>query len=235
MWCRFNNDGTTQSSIDKFFSPERRMAWMKKAQAIPGDLLLILAGTPSKTRKQLGELRIEVAKRFNLIPKNQFACLWVTDFPLLEWDDESQRWKSMHHPFTSPIPEDLTFLIEEPARVKANAYDMVINGAEVGGGSIRIHNSELQKKIFTLLGFTPEEAMQKFGFLLQAFQYGAPPHGGIAFGFDRLVALFAGTDNIRDVIAFPKNNAGKDVMINAPDAIYAEQWSELHIQPAQKQ
>lgn len=232
MWCRWQADGTTASSVDKFYDDNRRRRWLEKAAARPGDLLLIMAGALPKIRKQLGELRLEVARRMKLIPKDTFRCLWVTDFPLLEWDEETGRWVAVHHPFTAPLPEDIPLLETQPAAVRANAYDMVINGSEVGGGSIRIHEADLQQKIFRLLGFSDEEAQRRFGFLMNAFRYGAPPHGGIAFGFDRLVALFAGTDSIRDVIAFPKNNAGRDTMIEAPDGIDPQQWEELHIKPA---
>lgn len=232
LWCRWNTDGSTASSMDKFYDESRRLAWLQKAGARPGDLLLFLAGEPDKTRRQLGELRLEVARKLQLRPADRFACLWITDFPLLEWDSEESRWVAMHHPFTAPLPEDLALLEEKPGSIRANAYDMVINGAEVGGGSIRIHDEQLQKKIFRLLGFSDEEAQARFGFLMNAFRYGAPPHGGIAFGFDRLVALFAGCESIREVIAFPKNNAGRDTMINAPDSIEPRQWEELHIRPA---
>ncbi|MCX7768069.1 MAG: aspartate--tRNA ligase [Flavobacteriales bacterium] len=232
LWCRWNTDGSTSSSMDKFFEESRRLSWLQKAGARPGDLLLFLAGEPEKTRRQLGELRLEVARKLQLRPADRFACLWITDFPLLEWDSGENRWVAMHHPFTAPLPEDLAFLEEKPGSVRANAYDIVINGAEVGGGSIRIHDEQLQKKVFRLLGFSDEEAQARFGFLMNAFRYGAPPHGGIAFGFDRLVALFAGCESIREVIAFPKNNAGRDTMINAPDSIEPRQWEELHIRPA---
>jgi aspartyl-tRNA synthetase len=196
---------------------------LQKANAKEGDLLLIIAGEKNKTLKALGQLRLHLAKQFNLIQENTFACLWVLDFPLFEYDEEEKRWVSMHHPFTSPIGD----LSGDIASIKANAYDMVINGTEVGGGSIRIHNKEVQKQVFKLLGFTDEEAMKQFGFLMNAFEYGAPPHGGIAFGFDRLTAILCGSDSIRDVIAFPKNNAGKDTMIDAPSTISEEQLEEL--------
>jgi aspartyl-tRNA synthetase len=232
MWCRWQDNGTTASSVDKFYDENRRRRWLEKAGARPGDLLLMMAGALPKIRKQLGELRLEVARRLKLIPTDDFRCLWVTDFPLLEWDEEAGRWVAVHHPFTAPLPEDIPLLESEPGTVRANAYDMVINGAEVGGGSIRIHDEALQQRIFRLLGFSDEEAQRRFGFLMKAFRYGAPPHGGIALGFDRLVAIFAGTDSIRDVIAFPKNNAGRDTMIEAPDVIDPQQWEELHIRPA---
>ncbi|MCS6980244.1 MAG: aspartate--tRNA ligase [Flavobacteriales bacterium] len=231
MWCRWNPDGSTASSVDKFYDDHRRRQWLERAGGRPGDILLILAGPEAKTRKQLGELRLELARRLNLCAPDTFRCLWVTDFPLLEWDEESARWVAMHHPFTAPLPEDLSLLEKHPGQVRANAYDMVINGTEVGGGSIRIHEAGLQQTLFRLLGFSDAEAWNRFGFLMQAFRFGAPPHGGIAFGFDRLVALLAGTESIRDVIAFPKNNAGRDVMIDAPDRIEEAQWKELHIRP----
>jgi aspartyl-tRNA synthetase len=193
-----------------------------------GDLILILSGNNvMKTRKQLCELRLEVANQLGLRNKNTFACLWVTDFPLFEWDEELQHLTAVHHPFTSPQPDDIHLLDSHPEAVRANAYDMVINGVEVGGGSIRIHNSELQNKMFELLGFTPERAQEQFGFLMNAFKYGAPPHGGLAYGLDRWVSLFAGLDSIRDCIAFPKNNSGRDVMIDAPSFIEASQLEEL--------
>ncbi|MBF1068193.1 MAG: aspartate--tRNA ligase, partial [Porphyromonadaceae bacterium] len=189
-----------------------------------------LSGDDSmKTRKQLCELRLEVASQLGLRDKSKFSCLWVVDFPLFEWDEETQRFYAMHHPFTSPKPEDIPLLDTDPGAVRANAYDMVINGVEVGGGSIRIHDSKLQARMFDLLGFTPEKAQEQFGFLMNAFKYGAPPHGGLAYGLDRFVSLFAGLDSIRDVIAFPKNNAGRDVMIDAPSLIDQEQLDELHL------
>src|SRR5690606_24682231 len=202
--------------------------------AKPGDLILIMAGSTDKTRKQLNELRLEIANREGLRNKDIFAPLWITDFPLLEWDEESDRLHAMHHPFTAPKPEDMDKLDKEPLSVRANAYDMVINGSEVGGGSIRIFNQEIQSKMFDLLGFTPEEARKQFGFLMDAFTYGAPPHGGIALGFDRLVSIFAGLDSIRDVIAFPKNNSGRDVMIDSPSTIDEKQLTELAIQVKKK-
>lgn len=232
LWCRWHQDGTTASAADKFYDESHRRLWLENAGARPGDLLLMMAGTTHKTRRQLGELRLELGRRLNLTKPDDYHCLWVTDFPLLERDDEVGRWVAVHHPFTAPLPEDISLLESKPAEVRANAYDMVINGAEVGGGSIRIHEAGLQRKMFRLLGFSDEEAQRRFGFLMNAFGYGAPPHGGIAFGFDRLVALFAGTESIRDVIAFPKNNAGRDTMLDAPDVIDPQQWEELHIRPA---
>ena len=204
---------------------------MKEAfGAKPGDLILILSGDDvMKTRKQLCELRLEMGNRLGLRDKNVFKPLWIVDFPLLEWDEETQRFYAMHHPFTSPNPEDIDLMETRPGDVRANAYDMVINGVEVGGGSIRIHDTALQQRMFKCLGFTPEQAEKQFGFLLNAFKYGAPPHGGIAFGFDRLVSMFAGLDSIRDTIAFPKNNSGRDVMIDSPSEISAEQFKELGI------
>ena len=229
VYLRYNSDGTLKSSVDKFYNTEQLEAWAKAFNAQPGDLLLVMAGNKDRVRKQLGELRLEIASREGLRNKDCYAPLWVTDFPLLEWDEESSRYHAMHHPFTSPKAEDIPLLETQPGNVRANAYDLVINGTEIGGGSIRIHNRELQSLMFKHLGFTPAEAQKQFGFLLEAFTYGAPPHGGIAFGFDRLVAIFAGLDSIRDVIAFPKNNAGRDVMIDSPSAIASAQLSELGI------
>jgi len=223
IYIKHNEDGSIKSSIDKFFTTEQLKEVLEIANVQPGDLILILAGEKIKTLKGMGQLRLHIAHQLNLIPTNTYACLWVVDFPLFEYDEEEQRWVSMHHPFTSPIGD----LSGNIADIKANAYDMVINGTEVGGGSIRIHNKEIQKKVFELLGFTEEEAMRQFGFLMNAFEYGAPPHGGIAFGFDRLTALLCGVDSIRDVIAFPKNNAGKDTMIDAPSGINPKQLEEL--------
>ncbi len=223
VYIKYNEDGTVKSSIDKFFSAEQLTEALETAQAEKGDLMLIMAGEKWKTLKGMGQLRLHLAEQLSLIPENGYACLWVVDFPLFEYDEEEQRWVSMHHPFTSPIGD----LSGNIAEIKANAYDMVINGIEVGGGSIRIHNKEIQKKVFELLGFTEEEAMRQFGFLMNAFEYGAPPHGGIAFGFDRLTAIICGVDSIREVIAFPKNNAGKDTMIDAPSKIHKKQLEEL--------
>lgn len=227
IYVRIGRDGSLKSSVDKYFDEEHLKKWSKHFGAAPGDLLLILAGDTEKTRKALGALRLELAEQLGLRNPEHFAPLWVIDFPLLEWDEETQRFFAMHHPFTSPKPSDIPLLDTRPAHVRANAYDLVINGVEIGGGSIRIHNRPLQEKMFEVLGFTPDEAQEKFGFLMNAFEYGAPPHGGIALGFDRLVSLFGGSDSIRDFIAFPKNNAGRDVMIDAPSPISQEQLDEL--------
>ncbi len=229
VYVKCNNDGTFKSSVDKFFGQEELNRLAKQFNAKPDDLILILAGEKDKTRKALCELRLEMGSRLGLRDPNVFKPLWVVNFPLLEWNEETQRYHAMHHPFTSPKKEDLSMLENRPGEVRANAYDLVINGVEIGGGSIRIHNKQLQQRMFKLLGFTEEEAQSQFGFLMNAFEYGAPPHGGIAFGFDRLVALFAGTDSIRDVIAFPKNNAGRDVMIDSPSAISDDQLKEIHM------
>ena len=227
VYVKYNADGTFKSSLDKFYSQDDLKAWAEKFDAKPGDLILVLSGEADKTRKQLNELRLEMGNQLNLRDPNVFKPLWVVDFPLLEWDEESNRFHAMHHPFTSPKKEHEDKLESEPGKVNANAYDLVINGVEIGGGSIRIHNRELQKKMFKVLGFTDEEAQAQFGFLMNAFEYGAPPHGGIALGFDRLVALFSGQDSIRDFIAFPKNNSGRDVMIDTPSVIADEQLDEL--------
>jgi aspartyl-tRNA synthetase len=216
-----------KSSVDKFYDAESLQAWAQAAGAKPGDLMLVMAGDLHKTRKQLGELRLHVAAELGLRDPKVFKPLWVVDFPLLEWDEESGRFHAMHHPFTSPLPEDRGLMATAPGEVRANAYDLVINGVEIGGGSIRIHDRSLQAQMFDLLGFSPEEAKAQFGFLMNAFEYGAPPHGGIALGFDRLCSLFGGSDSIRDFIAFPKNNSGRDVMIDAPSPIAAEQRKEL--------
>ncbi|GHA74286.1 aspartate--tRNA ligase [Pontibacter akesuensis] len=229
VYARVNEDGSVKSSVDKFYSPEDLQEWANALNAKPGDLILILAGGADKTRKALNELRLEMGTRLGLRDKNVFSPLWVVDFPLLEWDEEAQRYHAMHHPFTSPKPEDLHLIESNPGAIRANAYDMVINGVEVGGGSIRIYDRTLQSQMFSLLGFTKEEAEAQFGFLMNAFEYGAPPHGGIAFGFDRLCSLFGGSDSIRDYIAFPKNNSGRDVMIDAPAPISEAQLDELHI------
>jgi aspartyl-tRNA synthetase len=227
VYARYNADGTIKSSVDKFYNEEELKKWAVAFGAKPGDLFLILTGSQDKTRKALSELRLEMGTRLGLRDKNKFACHWVIDFPLLEWNEETKRFHSMHHPFTSPKPQDIGLLESNPSAVRANAYDMVINGVEVGGGSIRIHNKELQAKMFKILGFTEEDAQAQFGFLMNAFEFGAPPHGGIAFGFDRLCSLFGGSDSIRDFIAFPKNNSGRDVMIDSPAAISQEQLKEL--------
>tara|TARA_Y100000589_G_scaffold321098_1_gene351917 strand:- start:145929 stop:147674 length:1746 start_codon:yes stop_codon:yes gene_type:complete len=227
VYVKYNEDGTFKSSVDKFFTQEDLQQWADKMQAQPGDLLLVLAGEKDKTRKQLNELRLEMGTRLGLRNPNEYKVLWVTDFPLLEWDEDTNRWYAMHHPFTAPKPEDIEKLNTHKGEVRANAYDLVINGVEIGGGSIRIHDRTLQEKMFEVLGFSKEEAEKQFGFLMGAFEYGAPPHGGIAFGFDRLCAVLAGSDSIRDFIAFPKNNAGRDMMIDAPDTISQEQLDEL--------
>ncbi|MDR1437015.1 MAG: aspartate--tRNA ligase [Candidatus Symbiothrix sp.] len=229
VYVRYDADGTVKSSVDKFYSPDDLQQWLERAGAKPGDLLLILSGKTGKTQKQLGELRLEMGSRLGLRPKGRFSCLWVVDFPLLEYDEELNRYFAKHHPFTSPKPEDISLLDTDPGAVRANAYDMVINGVEIGGGSIRIYNSELQRKMFSTLGFSKAQAQAQFGFLMDAFRYGAPPHGGIAFGLDRFVSIFAGLDSIRDCIAFPKNNSGRDVMIDAPSAVSPEQLDELHL------
>ncbi len=229
IYCKLNDDGTTKSSVDKFFDEDAREAWAQKAGARKGDLILILSGNLDKTRKQLGELRLHMGSELGLREPKVFKPLWVMDFPLLEWDEETMRYHAMHHPFTSPKPDQLKLIDTDPGKVKANAYDMVINGVEIGGGSIRIHDRELQSKMFDLLGFSTEEAQAQFGFLMDAFQYGAPPHGGLALGFDRLCSMFGGSDSIRDFIAFPKNNSGRDVMIDAPSPIDNEQYDELFL------
>jgi aspartyl-tRNA synthetase len=229
IYMRHGADGSLKSSVDKFYNEDDLKKWSEAFNSEPGDLILVMAGQTDKVRKQLNELRLEMGNRLGLRDKNTFAPLWVLDFPLLEWDEESGRYHAMHHPFTSPKPEDIAMLDTNPGQVRANAYDMVVNGTEIGGGSIRIHDRELQSLMFKHLGFSVEEAQKQFGFLLDAFEYGAPPHGGIAFGFDRLVSIFAGLDSIRDVIAFPKNNSGRDVMIDSPSTISNEQLNELKI------
>ncbi len=230
VYVKVNEDGSFKSSVDKFFNQEQLNEWATQMNAKKGDLLLILAGNKKKTQTALCELRLEMGKRLNLLDDNVFAPLWVVDFPLLEWDEESQRYHAMHHPFTSPKPEHEHLFDTDPSQINANAYDLVINGVEIGGGSIRIHDKELQAKMFKALGFTDEEAQAQFGFLMNAFKYGAPPHGGVAFGFDRWVALFAGMHSIRDTIAFPKNNSGRDVMIDSPSTISEQQLKELQLQ-----
>ncbi len=229
VYVKYEADGSLKSSVDKFYAQDDLKKWAERCQAKPGDLIFVLCGETEKTQKQLCELRLEIASRLGLRDKNNYQCLWIVDFPLLEKDEELNRFFAKHHPFTSPKPEDIALLDSNPAAVRANAYDLVINGVEVGGGSIRIHNSELQKKMFQVLGFTDEMAQAQFGFLMNAFKFGAPPHGGIAFGLDRFVSLFAGLDSIRDCIAFPKNNSGRDVMMDAPSAITDEQLKELNL------
>jgi aspartyl-tRNA synthetase len=229
VYMRYGTDGTFKSSADKFYDSSKLAVWATEAGAKPGDLLLLLAGERKKTLTALAELRLEMGNRLGFRKKDRFVPLWVTDFPLLEWDEETKRFYAMHHPFTSPKPEDLKLMESDPGKVRANAYDLVINGIEIGGGSIRIHDSKVQKLMFKILGFTDEEANSQFGFLLNAFKFGAPPHGGIAFGFDRWVALFGGQDSIRDFIAFPKNNSGRDVMIDTPASISDLQLNELMI------
>ena len=233
VYVKCNEDGSFKSSVDKFFDQDALRKWAEKFDAKPGDLILILAGDTNKVRKQLNELRLEMGTRLGLRDRNTYAAAWVVDFPLLEWDEETERYHAMHHPFTSPNPEDLDKLATDPGSVRANAYDMVVNGVELGGGSIRIHDRDIQSSMFDALGFTKEEALEQFGFLLSAFEYGAPPHGGIAFGFDRLCALFGGQDSIRDFIAFPKNTSGRDVMIDSPSQIDNTQLNELHLKLTQ--
>ncbi len=235
IYLQCKNDGTFKSSVDKFYTSEDLQKIADCFNAKPNDLILILAGPAHKTRKALNELRLEMGSRLGLRDPNVFKPLWVIDFPLLEWDEETRRFYAMHHPFTSPKPEDIPLLDSDPGKVRANAYDLVINGVEIGGGSIRIHSKELQKKMFELLGFSEEEAQNQFGFLMNAFEYGAPPHGGIAFGFDRFVAMFSGVDSIREVIAFPKNNAAQDMMIDSPDLISDAQLKELGIEISSQQ
>ncbi|MCM8569434.1 aspartate--tRNA ligase [Gramella jeungdoensis] len=229
VWAKYNEDGTLKSSVDKFYSQDDLKAWAEATGANPGDLILVMAGETSKTRTQLSALRMHLGNELGLRKADEFAPLWVVDFPLLEWDEETERFHAMHHPFTSPKKEDFELLETEPGKVRANAYDLVLNGNEIGGGSIRIHDKQTQSQMFKYLGFTEEEAREQFGFLMDAFQYGAPPHGGIAFGFDRLVAILGGQESIRDFIAFPKNNAGRDVMIDAPAKLDEEQLNELHL------
>lgn len=229
VWVKYNEDGSLKSSVDKFYSEEDLKQWAKITGAAPGDLILVMAGETNKTRTQLSALRMYLATELGLRKSDEFAPLWVVDFPLLEWDEETKRFHAMHHPFTSPKPEDIELLKTKPEEVRANAYDLVLNGNEIGGGSIRIHDKATQAMMFDYLGFTPEEAKAQFGFLMEAFQYGAPPHGGIAFGFDRLVAILGGQETIRDFIAFPKNNAGRDVMIDAPAKLDKTQLKELYL------
>jgi aspartyl-tRNA synthetase len=227
--CKGAAGGTYTSSVDKFFDQDDLKNWAEITNAKEGDLILVLSGPANKTRAQLSALRMELGNRLGLRKPDEFAPLWVIDFPLFEWDEEAGRYFAMHHPFTSPKREDIPLLDIDPGKVRANAYDLVLNGNEIGGGSIRIHDRETQELMFKHLGFTKEEAQKQFGFLLNAFQYGAPPHGGLAFGLDRLVAILGGQETIRDFIAFPKNNSGRDVMIDAPSAIRPEQLEELHI------
>jgi len=229
VYVKCNEDGTYKSSVDKFYSQDELKKWAEALNAKQGDLLLVISGEKKKSLNILGELRLEMGRQLDLMPNDKFAALWVVDFPLLEWDDENKKFHAMHHPFTSPKKEDMNLLDENPGAVRANAYDFVINGNEIGGGSIRIFNEELQQKMFKLLGFTKQEAEAQFGFLMSAFKYGAPPHGGAAFGLDRWVALFNNSESIRDVIAFPKNNAGRDIMIDAPSKIDNEQLKELNL------
>jgi aspartyl-tRNA synthetase len=233
VYVKYNEDGSLKSSVDKFYTEEDLLSWAQLFNAKPGDLMLILAGERSKTLPQLSELRLEMGERLGLRNRTKFVPLWVVDFPLLEWNEDSQRFHAMHHPFTSPKIEDIELMNTDPGKVRANAYDLVINGVEIGGGSIRIFDEQLQQKMFDLLGFTHEEAQDQFGFLMNAFKYGAPPHGGVAFGFDRWVAMFAGIDSIRDVIAFPKNNSGRDVMIDSPSAVAQTQLDELFLRMVQ--
>ena len=229
VYVKCNEDGTFKSSVDKFYSQEDLQEWADMFGAKAGDLILVLAGAKNKTLSALCELRLEMGTRLGLRDKNNFAPLWVVDFPLLEWDEDSERFHAMHHPFTSPKKEDMHLLDSDPGKVRANAYDLVINGVEIGGGSIRIHNKDIQQQMFKALGFSDEEAEEQFGFLMNAFKFGAPPHGGVAFGFDRIVSLFGGSDSIRDFIAFPKNNSGRDVMIDSPSAVSQDQLKELEL------
>ncbi len=229
VYCKVNDDGTFKSSVDKFFDAEKQAAWAAHSGANAGDLILMLSGDLNQVRRQLNELRLHMGSALGLRDPKVFKPLWVVDFPLLEWDEDTERYHAMHHPFTSPKPEHFDLIDSDPGAVRANAYDMVINGVEIGGGSIRIHDKAIQARMFDLLGFTPEEAEAQFGFLMNAFQYGAPPHGGLALGFDRLCSLFGGSDSIRDFIAFPKNNSGRDVMIDAPSPIHDEQYDELYL------
>ncbi len=229
IWVKLEEDNSIKSSVGKFYPDEVLRTWLERGNAKPGDLMLILSGPTMRTRKQLCELRLEMGSQLGLRDPQKFSCLWVIDFPLFEWDDETQRFYAMHHPFTSPNPDDIEMLDTDTGAVRATAYDMVVNGNELGGGSIRIHDAVLQDKMFKLLGLSEEEAQYKFGFLMNAFKFGAPPHGGLAFGFDRFVSILAGLDSIRDVIAFPKNNSGRDMMIDAPSEIDQSQLDELKI------
>ena len=229
MWVKCNEDGSYKSSVDKFYTQEDLAQWAKASGANAGDLILVMAGDTHKTRTQLSALRMELAEQLGMRKPNEFAPLWVVDFPFLEWDEETQRYHAMHHPFTVPKPKQIDLLETDPGAVNANAYDLVLNGNEIGGGSIRIHDAATQERMFALLGFSTEEAKAQFGFLMEAFQYGAPPHGGIALGLDRLVALLGGQETIRDFIAFPKNNSGRDLMIDAPSPIDTAQLDELYL------
>ena len=229
VYCKVNEDGTFKSSVDKFYDQDALAKWAAHTGAKPGDLMLVLCGGLDATRKQLAELRLHMGSEMGLRDPFDFKPLWVVDFPLLEWDEDSERYHAMHHPFTSPKPEHMDILDSDPGAVRANAYDMVINGVEIGGGSIRIHDKDVQARMFDLLGFSPEEAEAQFGFLMNAFRYGAPPHGGLALGFDRLCSMLGGVNTIRDFIAFPKNNQGRDVMIDAPSPIHGEQYEELFL------
>jgi len=235
VYCRVNEDGSYKSSVDKFYSQEDLVKWGEHTGAQPGDIMLLLSGDLNSTRKQMNELRLHMGDVMDLKDPYDFKPLWVVDFPLLEWDEETNRYHAMHHPFTSPKPEQMDLLDTDPGSVKANAYDMVINGTEIGGGSIRIHDRDIQQRMFKLLGFSDEEALAQFGFLMNAFEYGAPPHGGLALGFDRLCSLFGGSDSIRDFIAFPKNNSGRDVMIDAPALIDKTQLDELYLDSTAEQ
>jgi aspartyl-tRNA synthetase len=229
VYLKYGSDGSLKSSVDKYYPGEELMKWAGKLSARPGDLIFIISGDRKKSLTALSELRLEMGNRLNLRSRERFVPLWLVDFPLLEWDNESSRYFAMHHPFTSPKPEDIHLMDKDPGKVRANAYDLVINGVEIGGGSVRIHDAEVQKQMFRVLGFSEKEADEQFGFLLNAFKYGAPPHGGIAFGFDRWVAMFGGQDSIRDFIAFPKNNSGRDVMLDTPSEISAAQLDELNL------
>jgi len=235
VYCKCNEDGTFKSSVDKFYDQDALKKWAEAINAQPGDLILLMAGGTDKARKQLCELRLHMGDLLGLKDPDNFKPLWVVDFPLVEWDEDSKRFHAMHHPFTSSNPEDLHLMNTDPAAIRANAYDMVINGSEIGGGSIRIHDRTIQEKMFEILGFTDEEAKAQFGFLMEAFEYGAPPHGGAAFGFDRFTALFGGQTDIREFIAFPKNNSGRDVMIDAPAVIDQEQLKELNLELRMKE
>ena len=235
VYLKIGQDGGIKSSVDKFYAPEKLGEWAELLNAGRGDLILMLAGEKKRTLSALSELRLEMGNRLGLRKKDTFVPLWVVDFPLFEWDEEAKRFYAMHHPFTSPKPEDISFMESDPGKVRANAYDLVINGVEIGGGSVRIHDAAVQKLMFKVLGFTDEEATEQFGFLLNAFKYGAPPHGGIAFGFDRWVAMFGGQDSIRDFIAFPKNNSGRDVMLDTPSEISSKQLDELMIKISPRQ